>query len=400
MTIESSIYRTAEWVLPGHPDKLCDVIADAIVMGAYELDPYSLVGIEVACHRSFVAITGRVSGDGTSQIPWEEIVRDVYRSAGYGRAFGPDPDSLRIELDIDADPLVTGEAAFRSISDDQSIVIGFWCSHVGTNGLPVEQALVRRLALGLHGLARPKGPIGPDGKVIVSLQEKSDGRYVAQRIIASIIHRRDWNAIDEVRAIRRTLLEELQHFAAEVPCFDASVEPEILVNPVGDFVCGGPLGDNGLSGKKLVVDFYGPRVPIGGGAMSGKDFWKVDRAGPLIAREVARDAALRCGLQECTATLSIAPGDRAFRIERIADERGVTIDPRRVANRIDLTLNRFANWPRGRDLLQVARWGIWEEFRPWDVADVSHAGRRRMNSVSRSFSVAPLLAKHCTRPPN
>ena len=102
--------------------------------------------------------------------------------------------------------------------------------------------------------------------------------------------------------------------AATVPGLTVSPDLDLRINPVGDFVEGGPFGDNGLSGKKLVMDAYGPRVPIGGGATAGKDRWKADRRGPRLARRLAVDAVLRHGYRECTVTMAISPGEREFRV--------------------------------------------------------------------------------------
>ena len=129
------------------------------------------------------------------------------------------------------------------------------------------------------------------------------------------------------------------------------------VNGAGNFEVGGPEGDNGLSGKKLVVDAYGPRVPIGGGALSGKDFFKPDRAGAILARRLAKAVVMSGAAPECTATLAIAPGDREFRIVSLAGA-GAALDPRRWAGLIDLSLGkageRYAGTPGLREL---ARYG-------------------------------------------
>lgn len=144
-----------------------------------------------------------------------------------------------------------------------------------------------------------------------------------------------------------------------------------MVNGAGNFAVGGPEGDNGLSGKKLVVDAYGPRVPIGGGALSGKDFYKVDRAGALIARRIAK-AVVQTGVaRECTVTLGIFPGDETFSIMSLMDDKRANLETGRWARMFDLSLtgagDRYTGVP---NLVEVARHGhftnaklAWERVR-------------------------------------
>jgi len=168
--------------------------------------------------------------------------------------------------------------------------------------------------------------LGPDAKLIVLLRETADGgECTLERISVSQQHAVDWNAVRGRRAIENVLCREAREFAACVPGMSVSRDMQLQLNAAGDFAEGGPHGDNGLSGKKLVCDFYGPRVPIGGGAMSGKDLWKADRAGPLIARELAVQGVQRLGLRECTVTLVICPGDRAFRVASVTGPGGVAL---------------------------------------------------------------------------
>ena len=130
--------------------------------------------------------------------------------------------------------------------------------------------------------------------------------------------------------------------AAAIPGFKPTVPERFHVNGAGNFEVGGPEGDNGLSGKKLVVDAYGPRVPLGGGALSGKDFFKADRAGAVLARRLAKAVVATGAAAECTATLAIFPGDAAFQIVSLRDGSGAALDPGwtpgRWAPLIDLSL--------------------------------------------------------------
>ena len=146
-----------------------------------------------------------------------------------------------------------------------------------------------------------------------------------------------------------------------------------LVNGAGNFAVGGPEGDNGLSGKKLVVDGYGPRVPIGGGALSGKDFFKADRAGAILARRIAKTVVLSGAARECVATLVIFPGDTEFRLVSLSD-RGREIDVSRWARLFDLSIRSvgesFALTP---GLADLARHGHFtSEDRAWERIRIGH----------------------------
>ena len=145
----------------------------------------------------------------------------------------------------------------------------------------------------------------------------------------------------------------------------------MTVNGAGSFEVGGPEGDNGLSGKKLVVDAYGPRIAIGGGAWSGKDFFKADRAGGLHARRLAK-AIVRLGLAtEATVTLGWLPGDRSARLIRVANQAGQLLDAALLEKIFDLSLKRSGTCFPVDDLVQVARWGHFSSpDLPWEAIEL------------------------------
>jgi S-adenosylmethionine synthetase len=347
----SGILRPAEFVLPGHPDKIADAIADRIVHEASKRERRALVGIEVALYRDVVFIDGRIACRDADAIDMRGIVRSVYAGLGYGEVFGPAPRRIKVKTDVSLGPLSRDEAKFREISDDQVISVGYACSTPGTDMRPVEHALGKRLAGAVDALRQghPSLGLGPDGKVIVLVRERRldatasalvmptgdaaqrAGRVALQiapptmqwqieAITTSIQHRADWDAVRAHRAVRECLLSEARGLVAIVPGLSLADDLDLRINPLGDFVEGGPFGDNGLSGKKLVMDAYGPRVPIGGGATAGKDRWKADVRGFHLSREIAVGQILRRGCRVCTVTLAINPGDREFRVAAI--ERG------------------------------------------------------------------------------
>ena len=361
----------AEFIFPGHPDKLSDAIADALVLAAYQREERALVGVEVAVHRNRVFVTGRIACKDADTIDVSAIVREVYRSAGYGKGWYPAPEELIIESDLCVGPLEEGEAAFRELSDDQAICIGYANNLPQTNHLPVEQWLVRRLARRLYALRleQPELQLGPDGKVIVLVREaEAEAAWSLESLSCSLQQK---NTADDValhRAVRLAVEAELRAAAGDLPGLSAAVPEQLTVNGAGAFEVGGPEGDNGLSGKKLVVDAYGPRVPIGGGAWSGKDFYKADRAGGLHARRLAK-FIVQAGLAaEATVTLQWCPGEREARVLDIRTPPGSIAVPAGIATRVDLSLARSgATFPIS-DIVELARWGHFERTDvPWET---------------------------------
>ena len=370
--------RAAEFVFPGHPDKLCDAIADALVEQAMRLEPRALVGVEVAMHRHRVFVTGRIGAQGAQALDIAALVREVFRSAGYTWDWSPAADEIEVLTDLCLGPLEDGEEEFRELADDQAICIGYANDLQATGQVPVEQWLVRRLARRLHALRgqHPDLALGPDGKVIVAVREL-DGdapSWTVESVSTSLQQRVGADEVALHRAVRQVVEEELKQAAQALPGFSAEPPRSLTVNGAGAFEVGGPQGDNGLSGKKLVVDAYGPRVPIGGGAWSGKDFFKADRAGALHARRLAR-FIVQLGLaREATVTLGWAPGDRQATVLDVVAEGGRVLDAARLGSVMDLSLKRSGEaFARTGGLVELARWGHFGEeasIRGWEQAAV------------------------------
>ena len=358
----------AEFVFPGHPDKITDAIADALVLEASRRERRALVGVEVAIHRNRVFITGRIACQDAQGIDVDKIVRDVYRSAGYGKDWYPLPEELIVEPYLCLGPLEDGEAQFRELSDDQAICIGYANNLVQTNHLPVEHWLVGKLARRLHALRLevPALELGPDGKVMVLVRE--DGAcWSLESFSCSLQQRASADDVALHRAVRLAIADELQKLSSILPGLSPDLPAQLTVNGAGAFEVGGPEGDNGLSGKKLVMDAYGPRVAIGGGAWSGKDFFKADRAGGLHARRLAK-FIVQLGLAtEARVTLHWFPGDREARVLDIETPPGQSVAAPQIARCMDLSLARSGETFRVDNLLEVARWGHFEKADyPWE----------------------------------
>lgn len=359
----------AEFVFPGHPDKLCDAIADALVHEAGQRERRALVGVEVAVHRNRVFVTGRIACERATTIDVEKIVRDVYRSAGYDDDWYPSPEALIVESALCLGPLLEGEAEFRELADDQAICVGYANNLHQTNHLPVEHWLAGRFARRLHSLRSqvPDLALGPDGKVLVLVREDASS-WSVEAFNCSLQQRAKADDVALHRAVRLAIGDELQRLSAQLPGLSDALPERLTVNGAGAFEVGGPEGDNGLSGKKLVMDAYGPRVSIGGGAWSGKDFFKADRAGGLHARRLAK-LVVQLGLAtEAIVTLSWFPGDREARVLHIETPSGQTLPALQLLPQsMDLSLTRSGEHFPVADIVDVARWGHFDQpHYPWE----------------------------------
>ncbi len=358
----------AEYVSPGHPDRLADTIVESVVDLAVSRDPEALVGVECAVHTDQVFVDGRIAvGHGHCAVTHEEIedlARDVYRAAGYGGLWKPAPEDLRVIQNVCLEPLSDEERAIRQYSDDQNVVSGYACDHPETDYLPPAHFIARYIGRKVDAWRRTvPDKFGPDFKVLVHLAEKKvsdttemvpdtgklvpdtrklvpDTRklvtdtgklvtgYEWRRLTLSIQHAENVYAQERhelVAPVVREALAELEarglHGIGTLPA------DKFVLNGAGDFIQGGPEGDNGLSGKKLAIDFYGPEIPIGGGAICGKDPHKVDVAGAFRARELALKLLQEGrGRHAVTVRLGWTPGDAApaFREAEATDSLGLS----------------------------------------------------------------------------
>jgi S-adenosylmethionine synthetase len=321
-----------------------------------------------AVHRNRVFVTGRIACKNAEGIDVDKIVRDVYRSAGYGNGWYPAPEELIVEPHLCLGPLEDGEAQFRELSDDQATCIGYANNLIQTNHLPVEHWLVGKLAQRLHALRFevPALELGPDGKVLVLVREIGSS-WVLESFSCSLQQRAAADDVALHRAVRLAVADELQKLSATLTGLSSALPEQLTVNGAGAFEVGDPEGDNGLSGKKLVMDAYGPRVAIGGGAWSGKDFFKADRAGGLHARRLAK-LVVQLGLAtEACVTLHWFPGDCEARVLDLEVPPGQSVAAEQIARCMDLSLTRSGeNFPVD-NLVEVARRGHFHKADfPWE----------------------------------
>ena len=306
---------TSESVTEGHPDKICDQISDAVLDAILEQDPDGRVACETAVTTGMVLVMGEISTKCYVDIP--KIAREVIRDIGYDRAkFGFDCDTCGIITSIDeqSGDIALGvdralEAKEAGITEedngagDQGMMFGFACDDT-PELMPLPISLAHKLAKQLAKV-RKDGTLSylrPDGKTQVTIEYEDDRPVALETIVVSNQHSPDV-PMEQLRAdIKREVIDAI------VPKKLMRPETKIFINPTGRFVIGGPQGDSGLTGRKIIVDTYGGMGRHGGGAFSGKDPTKVDRSAAYAARYVAKNIVAAKLARKCEVQLAYAIG--------------------------------------------------------------------------------------------
>ena len=326
---------TAESVTEGHPDKLCDTIADAVLDACLLGDPDSRVACEVLATAGKITVAGEITTKSMPDIP--HIVCKTIRQIGYS-------GNYEVEVDIhDQSPDIAGAVNGENeiTAGDQGIVYGYACRET-PQLLPLPVVLAHRITLGLTEARRNHllEWLKPDGKAQVSV-EYADGKPMrVKTVVVSAQH--------EPEASQKELREAVYQLIL-VPALGKYLDQNtgVLINPSGSFVLGGFEADTGLTGRKLMVDTYGGIVPHGGGALSGKDCTKVDRSGAYIARYLAKNIVAAGLADKCTVSMAYAIG-KAEPLYVQADTHGTSVYPDAVLAEavkliFDLTPTGMAN---------------------------------------------------------
>jgi S-adenosylmethionine synthetase len=298
--------RHSEVVLPGHPDKICDAVAEAIVQAALAVDPDAYAQVEASVWDYEMWLTGGVVTSKRVPKLFADIAKDAVLALGFSAPNAFDAHKLEVRCSICGE--VDDPKQYTHHVNDQCISIGWAGYDAKVEFLPPEHFLARRFAAALfrsfsEGLLRGQGP---DGKLLVRLREES-GAWVLEHVLTTVQQLESTAFPDFVACILGVLEVEYRGLQSSDPRWVSAWEDvEVLVNPNGPLVNGGPLSDNGQTGRKLVMDYYGPRVPIGGGALFGKDPRHIDRVASSICREAALNA-VRTGATECQVTACYAP---------------------------------------------------------------------------------------------
>ena len=303
-------FFTSESVTCGHPDKVCDQIADRILDEMLMHDPASRSACEVTCATDQVHIFGEVTT--AARVDYEAVARNVIAEIGYtapGRGF--DADSCKITVDLheqspDIAIGITRRGTAEELSSgagDQGMMFGFACRETESYmPLPIELA---------HGLAKRLERVRktqelpyllPDGKVQVTVEYEDERPKRISTVILSTQHCED----ADIDTIRKDVTQHIIMPTMPKELMDA--DTQIFINPTGRFVVGGPAGDSGLTGRKLIVDTYGGYARHGGGAFSGKDPTKVDRSGAYMARYIAKNIVAAGLADKCEVQLGYSIG--------------------------------------------------------------------------------------------
>lgn len=333
---------TSESVTEGHPDKVCDAISDAILDACMAEDPMSRVACETASCTGFVLVTGEISTKAQLDIP--AIVRKTVNEIGYNDAamgFDGNTCAVMVALDQQSPDIAMGvdkalEARRGTLTDeldtgagDQGMMFGY-ATNETPELMPYPISLAHRLALQLAKV-RKDGTLSylrPDGKTQVSVEYDENGKPVRlEAVVLSTQHSEDVTQEQIHEDIKKYVFDEV------LPKEMIDADTKFFINPTGRFVIGGPHGDAGLTGRKIIVDTYGGYARHGGGAFSGKDCTKVDRSAAYAARYVAKNIVASGIAEKCEIQLSYAIGVAeptsimvdTFGTGKISDEKLVEI---------------------------------------------------------------------------
>ena len=310
---------TSESVTEGHPDKICDQVSDAILDALYEQDPYSRVACETLTNTGFVMVMGEITTKANIDIP--QIVRNTVTTIGYDsseKGFDGNTCAVMVALDKQSADIAMGvdkaleakngeedDAAIDAIgAGDQGMMFGY-ATNETPEYMPYSAALAQKLARQLTAV-RKNGPLSylrPDGKTQVTVEYDENNKPVKlDAIVVSSQHAPEIS--------QEQIHEDIKKYVIDAVVDPAMIDEntKIFINPTGRFVIGGPNGDSGLTGRKIIVDTYGGVARHGGGAFSGKDCTQVDRSAAYAARYVAKNIVAAGIADRCEIQLSYAIG--------------------------------------------------------------------------------------------
>ena len=328
---------TSESVTEGHPDKIADHISDAILDAILEQDPTARVACETLVTTGLAVVAGEITT--TAKVNYKQIIRETIEEIGYNNAeFGYDSNTCSVMDAIGTQSPDISQGVDHGGAGDQGLMFGYACNETPElMPMPIQMAhnLTRKLSE-----VRRDGTIPylrPDGKSQVSIEYRDGQPFRVEAVVIS-------SQTDEtdIETIREDILEKV--IKPVIPANLLDDDTKYHINPTGRFVVGGPMGDAGVTGRKIIVDTYGGYAPHGGGAFSGKDPTKVDRSAAYMARYIAKNIVASGLADKCTVQLAYAIGV-AEPVSVLVDSHGTgTIEDDRIA---EIAKQNFELTPKG-----------------------------------------------------
>ena len=374
------ILFTSECVTNGHPDKVADSISDAILDACLAQDPGSRVACETMVTTDFCLICGEITTKAV--VDYKAVAREAIRKIGYvypGDGFDADSVEIQCRIHTQSADIALGTNDEVGGAGDQGMMFGGACTQT-PELMPLPVALARALSNRLTECVHSTDLLRPDGKTQVSVEYDEKGNVVGiDTVVVSVMHSADF----EISELRKYVREGVIAPVLKAYCFDIANVPNIHINPTGNFVIGGPNGDTGLTGRKIIVDTYGGYFSHGGGAFSGKDPTKVDRSAAYMARYMAKNLVAAGLATQVQVQLAYAIGVAqpvSVRVDsygtgKISDEKmtellRATCDmtPAGIIRKLDLRRPIYA------PTAAVGHFGV--EGRPWEQTDIAEQLRK------------------------
>ena len=333
-----SFYFTSESVSEGHPDKICDAISDGILDAIYKVDPNARVACETFVTTGLVLVGGEITTKAYIEVP--DIVRETVRNIGYTEAeYKFDSESCSVLNAIHSQSPDIAMGVDTGGAGDQGIMFGYACNQT-PELMPMPIMFAHKLVKKLADIRKKNNKLmpylRPDSKSQVTIEYSDDGKPL--RVDAVVISTQH-NSDTKQSQIKKDVIEHV--IKKVIPARYLDKKTKYFVNPTGKFEIGGPHGDSGLTGRKIIVDTYGGWAPHGGGAFSGKDPSKVDRSATYAARHIAKNVVAAKLAKECLVQVSYAIGV-AEPISVFVDTKGTGVIPdnkisKMITDQVDLT---------------------------------------------------------------